>query len=389
MRQKIFRPKNSGTTGFYFFFFGLILISFIGTNMRAEAKPIVKKDSFGKTVEGIGVDIYTLTNSKGATAKITNYGGRVVLLKMPDKQGNFADVVLGYNSIADYEKDSVFLGGIIGRYANRIAKGKFSLNGKEYTLAKNNGENHLHGGIKRFDVSVWKAKSFVDKNGANLELTRSSKDGEEGYPGNLSVKVVYTLTENNELKIEYSATADQDTIVNLTNHSYFNLAGAGKGTILNHQLQINAEKFTPTDNTSIPTGELRNVEDTPFDFSSPTAIGSRINQDNEQLKFGNGYDHNYVLNKTGNTLNLAATVYESTSGRVLEVLTTEPGIQFYAGNFLDNIKGKNGKIYNKREAFCLETQHFPDSPNRPEFPSTILKKGQKYSSTTVYKFSVR
>ncbi len=368
----------------------LAAILLFGVVVKIEAKPHIKKEFFGKTSDGTAVDIYTLTNSKGAEARITNFGGKIVSLKMPDRKGNFADIVLGYDSISDYENDAFFFGGIIGRYANRIAKGKFTLDGKEYTLAKNNGENHLHGGIKRFDVSVWNAKSFADKTGAHLELTRLSKDGEENYPGNLSVKVVYTLTDDNELRIDYSATSDQDTIINLTNHSYFNLASAGSGTILNHVLQINADKFTPVrDSGAIPTGELRSVENTPFDFRTPTQIGARINAENEQLKFGGGYDHNWILNGKTNSLKLAATVYEPTSGRVLEVLTTEPGIQFYSGNFLDDVHGKNGEIYNKRDGFCLETQHFPDSPNQPTFSSTVLKKGDKFTSETVYKFSTR
>ncbi|HQU82916.1 MAG TPA: aldose epimerase family protein [Pyrinomonadaceae bacterium] len=357
--------------------------------MSIQAKPKVKKESFGKTTDGKAVEIYTLTNSSGAEAKIINYGGRVVSLKMPDKNGKFEDVVLGYDDLKGYENDNAFFGGIIGRFGNRIAKGKFSLNGKEYTLAKNNGENHLHGGIKRFDVSVWTAKSSSNKDGAVLELNYLSKDGEEGYPGNLNVKVVYTLTENNELKIEYSATTDQDTVVNLTNHSYFNLRGAGSGTILDHILTINADKFTPTDETAIPNGELRSVANTPFDFLKPTKIGERINSDYEQIKIGKGYDHNYVLNKSFGENSLAATVFETTSGRVMEVFTTEPGVQLYSGNFLDKVKGKNGKIYEYRGALCLETQHFPDSPNRPDFPTTVLKKGQQYSTTTVYKFSVK
>ena len=360
--------------------------------IKIEAKPNIKKQPFGKTNDGVAVDIYTLTNSKGAEARITNYGGRVVSLKTPDRKGKFADILLGYDTLEGYEKDTFYFGGIIGRYANRIAKGNFSLNGTAYSLAVNNGENHLHGGLgKRFDVSVWAAKAFTGKNGASLELTHSSPDGEEGYPGNLTVKVVYTLTENNELKIEYVATTDQDTIINLTNHAYFNLAGAGSGTILNHQMQIIADKFTPTDSGSIPTGELKNVKDTPFDFNVPMKIGQRIDQDDEQLKFGSGYDHNWVLNNRTKafSMQLAAKVYEPTSGRVMEVLTDQPGIQFYAGNFLADAKGKKGKIYNKREGFCLETQHFPDSPNEPKFPSTVLKKGQKYVTTTIYRFTAR
>ncbi|HVE55988.1 MAG TPA: aldose epimerase family protein [Pyrinomonadaceae bacterium] len=358
--------------------------------MKVEAKPTIKKGFWGKTAEGRAVEIYTLKNSKGAEAQIITYGGTVVSLKMPDRNGKFADVVLGYDSIADYEENQAYFGALIGRYGNRIAKGKFNLDGKEYTLAKNNGENHLHGGPKGYHKVVWTARPTVDKSGANLELTYLSRDGEEGYPGNLSIKVVYSLTENNELKIVYSATTDKDTVVNLTHHSYFNLAGAGSGDILNHQLTLYADRFTPTDSGSIPTGELKSVKGTPFDFLTGAAIGARINQTDEQLKFGNGYDHNWVLNKTDNSLTLAATVFEPVSGRVLEVSTTEPGLQFYSGNYLDGaIKGKNGQNYPRRTGFCLEAQHFPDSPNQPQFPATELKKGETYSQTTIYKFSAK
>ncbi|MEZ5426887.1 MAG: aldose epimerase family protein [Pyrinomonadaceae bacterium] len=358
-------------------------------SLRIEAKPTVKKAKFGKTVGGQKVDVYTLKNSRGAETKIITYGGTVVSLKVPDKDGKLGDVVLGYDSIADYEKGTSYFGALIGRYANRIAKGKFSLAGKEYSLAANNNGNHLHGGIKGFDKVVWKAKSSTDKEGANLELTYLSRDGEEGYPGNLSVKVIYSLTENNELKLVYTATADKETIVNLTHHSYFNLAGAGSGTILDHILYINADRFTPTDDVAIPFGELKSVKGTPFDFTTPTAIGARINDDNEQLKFGKGYDHNFVLNKSDDSLILAARVFEKMSGRGMEVFTTEPGIQLYTGNYLDgSIKGKGGQDYPFRTGFCLETQHFPDSPNEPDFPSTVLKPGETYHQTTVYKFSV-
>jgi aldose 1-epimerase len=367
---------------------GIVFLS--GVFLKAEAKSSIKKRAFGKTADGKAVEIYTLKNSKNAEARIITYGGAVVSLKMPDRSGRFADIVLGYDSIADYEKNTYYVGALIGRYANRIAKGKFILDGTQYTLAKNNGENHLHGGLKGFDKVVWTARPAVDKSGANLELTYLSRDGEEGYPGNLSVKVVYTLTENNELKIVYSATTDKNTVINLTHHSYFNLAGAGSGDILNHQLTLYADKFTPTDDGSIPLGELRSVRDTPFDFLTPTAIGARINQTDEQLKFGNGYDHNWVLNKTDDSLVLAASVFEPASGRVMEVYTTERGLQFYAGNFLDGaIKGKNGQNYPRRSGFCLEAQNFPDSPNKPNFPSPVLKKNATYSQTTIYKFAVK
>ncbi len=358
--------------------------------MTAAAKPRIAKAPFGKTADGKAVAIYTLTNSKGSEAKIITYGGTVVSLRVPDKKGKLGDVVLGFDSVVDYEKHTSYLGALIGRYANRIAKGKFGLNGKEYTLAANNGENHLHGGPKGYDKVVWSARPFIDTSGANLELKYLSRDGEEGYPGNLTATVVYTLTEQNELKITYSATTDKDTVVNLTHHSYFNLAGAGNGDILDHRLTINADRFTPTDSGSIPTGELRNVKGTPFDFTIPTTIGARIDHTDEQLKFGAGYDQNWVLNKTGNEFSRAATVYEPTSGRVMEVLTTEPGVQFYTGNFLDGvIKGKSGQQYPRRSGFCLEAQHFPDSPNQPAFPTTTLKSGKTYTQTTIYKFSVR
>lgn len=358
--------------------------------MKIADGPNITERLFGNTADGRAVELYTLTNSSGAEAQITNYGGVVVSLKMPDNCGEFGDVVLGFDSLAEYEKHSPFFGALIGRFGNRIAKGKFSLNGEQYVLNTNNGENHLHGGTKGFDNVVWAASTLTDADEPNLELTYLSRDGEEGYPGNLDVKVVYILTENNELKIVYSAATDKDTIVNLTHHSYFNLAGAGNGDILNHVLKINADRYTPTDSGSIPTGELQNVEGTPFDFTKPMAIGDRIDQVDEQLKFGSGYDHNWVLNKTGNELIIGAMVYDRASGRVMEVLTTEPGMQFYSGNFLDGtIIGKNDHKYQKRSGFCLEAQHFPDSPNQPSFPSTTLEAGQVYTQTTIFKFSVR
>ncbi len=336
------------------------------------------------------MDIYTLTNKNGLSAKITNYGGIVIALNVPDKSGQLGDVVLGYDTLEDYLKASPFFGALVGRYGNRIANGKFTLNGIEYTLAQNNGPNSLHGGLKGFDKVIWDPKPIDSPDGPALELTYLSQDGEEGYPGNLLVKVIYTLTHNNELKIDYMATTDQDTVVNLTHHAYFNLAGAGNGDILGHELMIPADRFTPVDETLIPTGELRPVADTPFDFTRPTPVGQRIDQNDEQLKFGGGYDHNYVLNNSDGSLALAARVSEPTSGRVMEVWTTEPGIQFYSGNFLDGSNiGKGGKPYQRRSGFCLETQHFPDSPNHPNFPSTVLKAGQTYQSTTIHKFLVQ
>jgi len=351
-------------------------------------RPEIKKQAFGMTASREAVELYTLTNANGMEARIMTYGGSVVSLKVPDRHGKLGDVVLGYETLDGYLKNSPYFGAIIGRYGNRIGKARFSLNGKEYTLGKNNGENTLHGGFKGFDKVIWKAKEAKSKDGIGLSLSYVSKDGEEGFPGNLTVFVVYTLTNNNELKIEYSATTDKTTVVNLTNHSYFNLAG--EGSILQHQLMINASRFTPVDAGLIPTGELRSVKGTPMDFTQFAGIGTRIDQQDEQLTFGRGYDHNWVLNNATGKLAVAARAYEPVSGRVMEVLTTEPGIQFYSGNFLDgSITGKGGQVYKQRYGFCLETQHFPDSPNKPGFPSTVLKPGQKYETTTIYKFLVK
>ena len=363
----------------------VLLLGILSTNAQK-----ISKESFGKTADGESVDLFTLTNRNGMEARITNYGGIVTTLTAPDRNNKYADVVLGFNDLDSYLKGHPYFGALVGRYGNRIAKGRFTLNGVEYKLAVNNGENHLHGGIKGFDKVVWTARSMRTKLGPALSLTYLSKDMEEGYPGNLTVKVVYTLTNNNELRIDYSASTDKDTVTNLTHHSYFNLAGEGTGDILNHQLLLKASRFTPTDAGSIPTGELRNVQGTPFDFLKSTAIGARINQDEEQLKFGGGYDHNWVVNGRAGALRQAASVYESTSGRVMDVWTTEPGIQFYTGNFLDGtLTGKSGKAYARRNGFCLETQHYPDSPNKPKFPTTTLRKGTTYRSTTIYRFSAR
>jgi aldose 1-epimerase len=352
-----------------------------------QSRPGIKRSVFGKMTDGQTIDLYTLTNHNGIKVSITNYGGRVVSILAPDRNGKVADVVLGFDDLQGYLGNNPFFGALVGRYANRIAHGRFNLDGVEYKLALNDGPNSLHGGLKGFDKRVWKARELSQSHPA-LELTYLSKDGEEGYPGNLSVKVVYTLGDDNGLKIDYTATTDKDTVLNLTNHSYFNLAGQGSGDILKHLLMINADRFTPIDATLIPTGKLASVQGTPFDFRKPTAIGARINDNDEQLKFGKGYDHNFVLNHHGNGLMLAARVTEPESGRVLEVLTTQPGIQFYTGNFLDgSIHGKGGKVYGYRTALCLETQHFPDSPNHPEFPSTELKPGQTYHQVTIFKFS--
>ena len=348
----------------------------------------ISRQPLGQTKHGTAVDLFTLRNNKGAEAGISTYAGLVIFLKVPDRNGNFGDVVLGYNNLDGYLKASPYFGALIGRYGNRIAKGKFTLDGKEYTLAVNNGPNALHGGLVGFDKVVWEPRILASLEGPSLELRYTSKDGEEGYPGKLTVKAVYTLTEDNALKLEYTATTDKDTVVNLTQHSYFNLAG--QGTILNHQVMLPADKFTPVDSTLIPTGELKPVEGTPFDFRTPTAIGARIGQEDEQLKFGGGYDHNWVINKPMGQLGLMARVYEPTTGRVLEVLSTEPGLQFYTGNFLDGkITGKGGWVYNYRNGFCMEPQHYPDSPNQPKFPSVVLKPGQLYKNTIVFRFSVQ
>lgn len=358
-------------------------------SLYAEAKSSMKKQPFGKTADGQPVDLYTLTNKAGMQATITNFGGIVTSLTAPDRNGKMDDVVLGYDQLDGYLTNKAFFGALIGRYGNRIAHGEFKLGGTTYNVPKNDGQNSLHGGNTGFNKHLWTAKDVSGPHGQALELTYLSKDGEEGYPGNLSVKVVYTLTDTNELKIDYSATTDKETVLNLTNHSYFNLAGQGNGDILEHQLTLVADRFTPVDATLIPTGELRPVKGTPFDFTKPMAIGSRINQDDQQLKFGKGYDHNWVLNSGGKGgVTLAAEAYEPKSGRVLQILTDQPGIQFYTGNFLDgSITGKGGKVYNHRAAFCLETQHFPDSPNHPSFPSTTLKPGQHYHTVTIFKFS--
>ncbi|MET0622866.1 MAG: aldose epimerase family protein [Pyrinomonadaceae bacterium] len=348
-----------------------------------------RRESFGKTPDGKDVNVYTLTNRGKAEARITDYGGALVSLKVPDRAGRVADVVLGFDSMEGYLAGNFYLGSLVGRYANRIALGRFTLNGVEYKLATNNGPNHLHGGVRGFDKVLWTARPLKVRNGSALELTYVSPDGEEGYPGTLRARVVYTLTDANELRIDYSATTDKDTVVNLTNHAYFNLAGEGSGDILGHRLTINADRFLPTDATAIPTGELRAVRGTPFDFTRPHAIGARIEADDEQIKFGAGYDHTFVVRGRTGVLRRAALAHEPTSGRVLEVWTTEPGVQLYTGNYLDTAAGKSGKPYGRRTGFCLETQHYPDSPNRHDFPSVVLRRGGRYRTTTVYKFSAR
>jgi aldose 1-epimerase len=344
---------------------------------------------FGKTPAGVHVRIYTLRNRQGMEARIMTYGGIVNYLSAPDRDGHYADVVLGYDSLEGYEKGTAYFGAMIGRYGNRIARGQFSLDGVSYELATNNGPNSLHGGLVGFDKVVWDvAESDVTKEGPRLALTYQSKDGEEGYPGNLEVKAVYTLTESNSLRLDYTATTDKDTIVNLTQHSYFNLRG--HGDILGHVLQIPGGRFTPVDSTLIPTGQLQPVAGTPFDFRQPTAIGARIGTTDEQLANGKGYDHNWVIDKPAGTLGIVATVYEPDTGRVLEISSTEPGVQFYSGNFLDGKDvGKGGSVYALHGGLALEPQHFPDSPNHANFPSVLLKPGQTYRNTIVYKFAAR
>ncbi|HYA78950.1 MAG TPA: aldose epimerase family protein [Candidatus Nitrosopolaris sp.] len=347
---------------------------------------------FGKTAVGMPVEIYTLRNGHGMEARIMTYGGIVQSLKVPDKNGNLGDVVLGFDNLEGYVngiyvKSCPYFGALIGRYGNRIANGKFTLDGFNYRLAINNPPNHLHGGIIGFDKMVWKAMTLLTPDGPALKLTYDSMDGEEGYPGNLSVTAIYTVTDDNALKLEFTAATDKDTLCNLTHHSYFNLRGSGD--VLGHVVYINADKFTPTDSTLIPTGELRPVDGTPFDFRTPTAIGTRINDTNyDQIKFANGYDDNWVLNHPPGKLGLAARLSEPTTGRVMEVWTTAPGVQFYTGNFLDgSFTGKGGWVYQFRNGCCFEPQGFPDSPNHPDFPSTELKAGEIYHNTIIYKFS--
>ncbi|MBI1780626.1 MAG: galactose mutarotase [Sphingobacteriales bacterium] len=340
----------------------------------------VTKVAWGET-DGKQVDLFTLTNANGVQVKITNYGGTVTSWVTPDKNGNKSSVILGFDSLSGYLAKPPYFGALIGRYGNRIGKGVFKIDTATYHLATNNGANHLHGGNKGFDKVVWDATPA--DNSASLTLTYLSKDGEEGYPGNLKITVVYTLTDDNELLIDYNAETDKPTVVNLTNHSYFNLTGDVSNTILNHQLQISADKYTPVDTGLIPTGELNEVKGTPFDFLQPHKIGERI------ASVDGGYDHNFVLSRKGTNLELVATLSDSVSGRKLEVFTTEPGLQFYSGNFLDGkFKTSDGKPINQHTALCLETQHFPDSPNKPNFPSTLLKPGEKYHTVTKYKVSL-
>jgi aldose 1-epimerase len=357
-------------------------------DLKGEDKTMIEKKPFGKA-DGKAVDLYVLTNANGLKMSITNYGGTMVTLETPDKNGKLADILLAPDTIEGFMKQTSYLNALIGRYGNRIGKGKFTLDGKEYKLAVNNGENALHGGLKGFDKVIWTAEPFKNDKGVGLKLAYLSADMEEGYPGNLMVNVVYTLNNKNELQIDYTALTDKPTLCNLTNHNYYNLTGC-KTDILGHELMINADKFTPVDSGLIPLGEHSAVKGTPMDFTKATAVGARINAADEQIKFGGGYDHNWVLNKKGFEMSHAATLSEPTSGRVMEVWTNEPGVQFYSGNFLDGtIVGKGGIVYKHRYGMCLETQHFPDSPNKATYPTTTLRPGELYKTTTLHKFYAR
>jgi aldose 1-epimerase len=345
----------------------------------------LRRERFGTTPAGEAIELLTLTNAHGMELRVMTYGGIIVTLKVPDRNGTLGDVVLGYDGLAGYLEKSPYFGAIVGRYANRIAKGRFSVGGAEFRLATNNGPNHLHGGIRGFDKVAWSAEPFQDARGVGVTLRHTSPDGDEGYPGTLQVKVTYTLTDRNEVIVDYEATTDRATPVNLSQHSYFNLRGSGD--ILGHELMIAADRYTPVDRALIPTGATLPVAGTPFDFRTPHRIGARIGDANEQLRYGGGYDHNFVIVRRDTGLALAARVTDSASGRTLEIRTTEPGIQFYSGNFLDgSITGKRGTVYRHRSGLCLETQHFPDSPNQSGFPSTILEPGKVYRSRTVWTF---
>lgn len=381
----------------YLLLFALFVSAAIGAQegqaQPADASRSVLAQPFDTTETGRLVKLYTLTNANGVELRAMNYGGIILSLRVPDRDGTFDDVVLGYETLAAYVDESPYFGAIVGRYANRIAGGRFTLNGKTYDLATNNGPNHLHGGTVGFDQRVWAARPFVDEHGAGIELSYTSPDGEEGYPGTLDTTVRYTLTDDNQLIVYYQATTTETTPVNLSQHTYFNLAGDGRRDVLDHRLMLNANRFTPVDATLIPTGALHPVAGTPFDFTSPMPIGARIDADHPQIAYGGGYDHNFVLDRSAagkDSLALAARVVEPQTGRVMTVHTTEPGVQFYTGNFLDgSLTGKDGAVYDRHYGFCLETQHFPDSPNQSNFPSTILQPGETYRSRTIFTFSTQ
>jgi aldose 1-epimerase len=368
----------------------ILALTILGVAMTVEAGTRIERKNWGTNPEGQTVELFTLTREGAPTVAVTSHGAYIVSILAADREGRTVDVVLGYRDLAGYLGDTGYLGAVVGRYANRIAGGAFSLGGQRYTLARNNGPNALHGGPQGFHKKTWAARVVAGPDGDTLELSCVSPDGEEGYPGTLTATVVYSLTADGGLRLDYSATTDAPTVVNLTNHAYFNLAGEGSGDVLGHEMQLEADAFTPVDDTLIPTGELRPVEGTPFDFRTPVAIGARIDDPHPQLQAGGGYDHNFVVRGTPGELRLAARVYEPGSGRVLEVLATNPGVQVYTGNFLDgSIAGKSGRAYEKRGGFCLETQHFPDSPNQPTFPPVVLEPGGRYEQTTVFRFSVR
>jgi len=362
------------------------LIFFLScTEGEGTSSSAIQKEEFGKTADGTTVNLYTIKNANGLEIKVSEFGATLVSLKVPDREGNIEDIILGFDNLEGYINDNTFQGVIAGRYANRIAKGKFTLNGEEYTLATNDGENHLHGGVVGFGKKVWKGEELKTEEGTGVKLTYLSKDGEEGYPGNLENTVKYILNNNNELKIVLKSKTDKATPVNLTNHAYFNLKGEGNGTILDHKLKINAKEYTPVDDGLIPTGEIKSVEGTPLDFTEFNTIGSRIEEVDK--KFHGGYDHNFIITKSAEPLSMACKVVEPESGRVMEIYATMPGVQFYSGNFLDGFKGKNGKAYQQHYAFCIEPQYYPDSPNKPNFPSCILEAGEERTEIITYKFS--
>ena len=368
----------------------IAIIFLTSSCMSDNSKVTIEKFPFGTTVEGIDVDKYIISNQQGMEISIINYGGIITSWTAKDKNGVYEDIVLGFNELSEYEKESPYFGAIIGRYGNRIAKGKFSIEGKEYTLAVNNGENHLHGGMKGFDKVVWDAETISTNSSVSLILTYLSKDMEEGYPGNLEVEVIYTLNNEDELSVTYKATTDKTTVINLTQHSYFNLSANFNNTILNHELILNSDSFLPVDNTLIPTGEFRDVTNTPFDFRTSKTIGQQIDEEDPQLKNGLGYDHCWVLNEQGKGVRFVASAFEPQSRRFLEIFSDEPGIQFYSGNFLDGtLPSKNNDSYGFRSGFCLETQHFPDSPNHKNFPSVILRPEEEYNSQTIFKLTVK
>lgn len=368
----------------------VIILTMVSCQSNKKVEPMVEKKVFDKLADGSEVYSYTLKNANGMEVKIINYGATVVSLTAPDKNGKFADVVLGCDNVKAYADATTYFGAIVGRYGNRIGKGKFTLDGKEYKLATNNGENHLHGGIVGFNKVLWTGEAIDNPTSPAVKFTYVSKDGEEGYPGTVTLSVTYTLTANNELRLEYEGTTDKTTVLNPTHHSYFNLSGDFNKTILDNEVMIDADKTTPVDKGLIPTGKLVDVANTPMDFRTPKAVGKDVEADFEQLKFAGGFDHNWVLNKHQEAVPRIATVYEPTSGRFMEVFSDQPGVQFYCGNFLDGtVKGKNGIMYQKRTGLCLEAQKFPDSPNKPQFPSSTLKPGETYKQTTIYKFSAK